>query len=324
MDRSTPFIEVTVAGRPVSTAFYTRLSTASIHDAPGQEADTCELVFDDSGNEIEVPEKGARITVKFGFRGGGGWKMGVFDFDKAMIGGGANGELLTLSCRSADMRSDVKEPLSEHFDDTTIGDIVEHLARRHKHTAKISPELASIKIDYVARAEQSAVDFLTRLADRTNALFAIKGNQFLFLTRGTLQSVSIDKTECESWSFSIEPRPKYGKVAVGWYDRTSNKTVFEEHSTGLEGPVKRLRKSYGSAAEAKKAAEAESDRLGRATGSGSLTLGGRPEIMADTPIIATGFRKEASGQWQVASVDHVYGDTYLTTINLEAPKEGKK
>ena len=46
--------------------------------------------------------------------------------------------------------------------------------------------------------------------------------------------------------------------------------------------------------------------------------------MADTPIIATGFRKEASGQWQVASVDHVYGDTYLTTINLEAPKEGKE
>ena len=56
MDRSRPFIEVDVDGKTVSSAFYTRLSSATISDAPGQEADTCELVFDDQGNAIAVPE----------------------------------------------------------------------------------------------------------------------------------------------------------------------------------------------------------------------------------------------------------------------------
>lgn len=324
MDRSKPFIEVSVDSRVVSGAFYQRLNSATIHDAPGQEADTCELVFDDANNEIEIPAKGARITVRFGFRDAGSWKMGAFDFDKATIDGSDRGELLTLSCRSADMRSDVKEQLSEHFDDVTVGDLVKQLASRHKHQAKVSAALSSIKLDYIARTEQSTIDFLTRLADRMNALFAIKDNQFLFLERGSLPPISIDKSECESWNFSVEPRPKYGKVSVGWFDRAINQTVFEEHSTGLDGPVKRLRKTYGSFGEAKKAAEAEGDRLARATGSGSLTLAGRPEIMADTPIVATGFRKEVSGKWQVASVDHAYNETYITTINLEAPKEGKK
>jgi phage protein D len=324
MDRSRPFIEVSVDGKTVSDAFYLRLASATITDAPGQEADTCELVFDDVNNEIEVPEKGARITVRFGFRDGGTWKMGVFTFEKASIEGGEGGEKVTLSCRSADMRSDVKEPLSEHFDDATVGDIVGELAGRHGYGSKVSPELASIKLGYIARTGQSAVDFLTRLADRTNAMFAVKDNKFLFLTRGSLPPVTIAKGDCESWNFTVEPRPKYGKISCGWYDRTTNETEFEEHSTGLEGPENRLRKVYGSREEARRAAESEGDRLARATGSGSLTLAGRPEILADAPIVTTGFRKEGNGSWRAASVEHRFDHTYMTTINLEAPKEGKK
>ncbi|OKP66785.1 late control protein [Ensifer adhaerens] len=324
MDRSRPFIEVSVDGKIVSDVFYLRLISATITDAPGQKSDTCELVFDDVNNEIEVPDKGARITVRFGFRDGGSWKMGVFVFEKASIEGGADGERITLSCRSADMRSDVKEPLSEHFDDATVGEIVADLAKRHGYGSKVSPELASIKLDYIARTGQSAVDFLTRLADRTNAMFAVKDNKFLFLTRGGLPPVTIDKHDCESWNFTVEPRPKYGKVSCGWYDRTRNTTEFAEHETGLEGPENRLRKVYGSRQEASHAAKSEGERLSRATGGGSLTLAGMPELMADAPILTTGFRKEGNGSWRAASVEHRFDDTYTTTINLEAPKEGKR
>ncbi|MBX8799218.1 late control protein [Ochrobactrum sp. MR28] len=324
MSRTHPFIEVSVNGKSVNNLFYERLVSATITDAPGQKADTCELVFDDSGNEIEVPDKGAKITVRFGFRGASSYKMGVFTFEKASIEGGDGGELVKLSCKSADMRSDVKEPLSEHFDEMTVGNIVSDLAARHGYDSKISNELSSIKLKYIARTEQSTVDFLTRLADRVDALFAVKDNQFLFLTRGSLPPITIRKSQCDSWNFTIEPRPKYGKVQAGWYDRANNRTIYEEHSTGLTGPANRLRKSFSSQQEAKKAAEAEVGRLNRATGSGSLTLAGMPEVMADAPIVAAEFRKECNGNWRVASVEHSYNDTYMTTVNLEAPKEGKK
>lgn len=45
--------------------------------------------------------------------------------------------------------------------------------------------------------------------------------------------------------------------------------------------------------------------------------------MADAPIQTTGFRPEANGLWRCGGVDHVYEDSYTTTIELEAPEEGK-
>jgi len=322
-----PFIEATVNGNAVNDAFYARLSKATIHDAPGQEADTVELTFDDAGNDVAMPKKGAIILVRFGFRGGAqtfSQKMGVFTVEKSRIEGGDRGELLIISGRSADMRSDVKEPLSENFDDATVGDIVKQLASRHGMGAKVDPELAGIKLPYTARFEQSAADFLSRLADRCGGMFAVKDGKFLFLKRGNLPPVTIDKSECESWSFEVEPRPLYGKVQAGWYDRSKNAITYEGVGTGLKGPSKRLRKVFNSADEAKAAASSERDRLGRATGSGSVTLGGRPDLMADTPITTTGFRDEANGAWRCAGVDHTYEETYMTTVELEAPEEGKE
>ncbi len=324
MTRLYPFIEVTVGGKPVSAGFYSRLNSATIHDAPGQDADTCELTFDDAGNAIEMPVAGSIIMVKFGFRDAGSWKMGLFEVEKPRITGGEGGEFLILSGRSAAMGKDVKEPGSEHFDEKTIGGIVQELASRHGYSAKVSPELASIQLPYVARHGQSTADFLTRLADRNGALFAVKDGKFLFLKRGGLPALSIDKNQCESWEFTVEPRPKFSKVEAPWFERTTGKTHFERHSTGLEGPSKRLRTVFNSQSEAKSAASSEGDRLSRATGSGSVTLAGMPEAMADAPIITTGFRAEANGEWRAASVEHSYGETYMTTIELEAPEAGKK
>ncbi|MCL7999169.1 hypothetical protein M8994_13025 [Brucella sp. 21LCYQ03] len=48
MERSHPFIEVSIAGKTVHDAFYQRLVSATIRDEPGQSADTLELVFDDT------------------------------------------------------------------------------------------------------------------------------------------------------------------------------------------------------------------------------------------------------------------------------------
>jgi uncharacterized protein len=324
MARSHPFIEVTVNGKPVSGAFYSRLVSARICDAPGQKADTVDLTFDDAGNEIEMPPNGALIVVRFGFRDFGASKMGVFTVEKPTISGGPHGEFLNLSGRSADMRSDVKEPLSEHFDDQTLGQITEALAARHGYRAKVDQELASIQLPYTARVGQSAVDFLTRLADRFGALFSVKDQTFLLLRRGAfLPPITIHKHECESWEFEFEPRPQYGSSEAGWFDRSKGKVTYETYHGTSGGPRKRMRVIYPTEKEAGAAARSETERLGRATGSGSLTLGGRPEIMADAPLITAGFRPEVNGQWSVAGVDHVYEETYMTTIKLEAPSTGK-
>lgn len=45
--------------------------------------------------------------------------------------------------------------------------------------------------------------------------------------------------------------------------------------------------------------------------------------MADALFVTTGFRKEANGLWRRAGVKHRFADTYMTSIDLEAPEEGK-
>ena len=317
-----PFIRASVNGSPVADTFYSALVSARIHDAPGQEADTVELTFDDKDNMVAMPSKGAAIAVTFG-NGGSGQKMGRFIVESTKIEGGDQGEFIVISGRSADMRSDVKEPLSEHFDDMTIGDIVRQLAGRHGYASKVDGSFDNMKLPYTARYEQGTNDFLTRIADRIGGLFAIKDNKFLMLPHGQLPAVTIDRYECESWSFQVEPRPLYGKVEAGWFDRAKGKVEFEKHDTGLKGASRRIRRILPSQAEAKAAAKSEGDRLGRATGSGSITLAGRPDIMADAPIVTTRFRPEVNGLWRCGGVDHVYEDTYMTTVEVEAPEKGK-
>ena len=318
-----PFIRASVNGNPVADIFYSALVSARIHDAPGQEADTVELTFDDKDNLVAMPAKGAALSVLFGNGAFGAQKMGRFIVEGTAIEGGDDGEFIVVSGRSADMRKDIKEPLSEHFDDMTVGDIVRQLAGRHGYGAKVDPSIASIKLPYLARYEQGADDFLTRIADRFGALFAVKDGKFLMLPHGLLPPVTIDKRECESWKFQIQPRPLYGKVEAGWFDRAKGEVQYEQHDTGMPGAARRLRRILPSQAEAKAAAQSEGNRLGRATGTGSITLYGRPDIMADAPIVTTGFRAEANGLWRCAGVDHVYDDTYKTTVEVEAPEEGK-
>lgn len=323
-----PFINVTIGGKPVSTFFYERLHRASIHDAPGNDSDSCSLVFDDKENTVEMPSSQDMIDIEFGFLDGnsvrsGGSKMGRFVVEKPRIEFGEQGEFLVITGRAAQMGASLKEPLSEHFDNMSPGDIVEELAKRHGHDAKVDDVFKQRLRDYTPRVNQSTLDFLQRLGDRTGALFTIKNRTFLFLQRGQLAPITIHKSECESGYFEIEPRPRYKEAEAGWFERSTAKTIFERYETGLKGPVRRLRTIHSTRKEALQAAKGEAERLGRATGSGSLTFAGRPEVMADTPIIAAGFRDEANGLWRCSGADHEFEETYMTTAALEAPEEGK-
>nr|WP_246067857.1 hypothetical protein [Bartonella saheliensis] len=87
-----------------------------------------------------------------------------------------------------------------------------------------------------------------------------------------------------------------------------------------------MRSCYLCEAEAQAAAASESDRLCRAVGSGSLTLAGRPEIMANHPLLLQGFRMQINGPWKAATVTHRYEKQsgYTTEITLEAPNQGKE
>lgn len=324
--RHKPFISVTVGDKPVNEVFYQRLLTATITDNAGDEADTFEATFDDTGNDLAIPSKDAEILVSFGYHDAISQLMGRFIIETVAIEGGSSGETVRLSGHSADMSEDVKEQASEHFDEQTVGEIVEKLAKRHGYTAQVSPELAGRKVAYVARTNQSAIDFLTRMADRSRATFVIKNGKFLFLKRGQLPVMQLSKSDCSDWSVEVEPRGRYGTVETEYFDRDKGRRNTCSHKTGLTGPVRQLHNCYPTKEEAEAAAASEGDRLCRSTGTGSITLPGMPEMMADQPLELVGFRPEIDGLWRAGTVTHTYDTSsgYITEIQIEAPEEGKE
>ncbi len=252
--------------------------------------------------------------------------MGCFVVESVVSCGGSDGGILRLCGKSASMRKELKEQVSEHFDHKTVGEIVETLAKRHGYQAKVSPQFTQQTLPYVIRTDQSAVDFLTRLADRMRARFLIKDNKFLFLSGDNLPALAIHKHDCSNWEFTLEPRTQYGTIEASYFDRSKGQQCQVKHQTGFSGPVRRLRTCYTCEEEARAAAASESDRLCRTVGSGSLTLEGRPEIMADQPLILQGFRGQINGPWKAATVTHRYEKQsgYTTEITLEAPNKGKE
>ncbi|WP_375692641.1 phage late control D family protein [Bartonella sp. AP258QHHD] len=324
--RTHPFIAVKVGDKPVHEVFYQRLLTATITAHAGNEADTFEAEFDDSGNDLEVPSSNSALQVIFGYENSISAFMGCFVVESVVSCGGSDGEILRLCGKSASMRKELKEQVSEHFDHKTVGEIVETLAKRHGYQAKVSPQFTQQTLPYVIRTDQSAVDFLTRLADRMRARFLIKDNKFLFLSGDNLPALAIHKHDCSNWEFTLEPRTQYGTIEASYFDRSKGQQCQVKHQTGFSGPVRRLRSCYPCQEEARAAAASESDRLCRAVGSGSLSLEGRPEIMADQPLILQGFRGQINGPWKAATVTHRYEKQsgYITEITLEAPNKGKE
>lgn len=327
-----PVIEVFANGKPVNGLFYSQLISATIRDQSGQESDTLTLVFDNRDYSVEVPAEGTVLDVLFGYDDGDLTSMGKFEVDTITSSGGEGGIILTITAHAVDMRKEMKEKSSESFEKTTLGKVLKDTFKAAGKTVEVAAELASIKIEFEARHDQSPYDFATRLADKYNAIFKPGGGVLLFVPRGSqsrisggsMSAVNVDISECTSWSIETKPRPQYSKVSVKHYNAEKAITEIEYHDIGGEGPVRTLKHKARNKAEAKEMAKAEAARLNRARGSGSFTVPGRTDVTAEVDVIATGFGPIENGKWRCDAVEHRFDQSgYTTTIEVESPETPK-
>lgn len=327
----TPKIHVLAGGKPVNGAFYQALKSCTITDKSGQSSDTLKCIFNSPNNSVPLPNEGDILEPFFGYLERGITTMGQFTVDGFTIEGGNEGEYLVLSARSADIRENQKEKGTEHFDNQTLGSILQQSFGRVGAQIEVDPELAGIQIEYEARYDQSVLDFATRLADRYNAIFKPGGGKFIFVKRGNqanMKTVIITKSECASWSVEGQPRPKYSKVVAKWHDTETGKTMFEKEDTGGKGPMRLLKHPYRTKEEAKLAAKAEGINQNRNSASGCFEQYGRIDASAEATVKAVGFGQFIDGEWRADQVDHLFeagsGGGFKTTINVKAPEKQKE
>ncbi len=139
----------------VHEVFYQCLLSATIIDHAENECDTFEAEFDDSGNDLEIPQSKSDLQVSFGYEDSISASMGCFIVESVVSSGSSDGETLRICGKSASMmRKEIKEQTSKHFDSQTVGDIVETLAKRHGSQAKISSEFYEKPLSYVVHTDQ--------------------------------------------------------------------------------------------------------------------------------------------------------------------------
>jgi phage protein D len=248
--------------------------------------------------------------------------MGSYTVDKSTEQFGP--DRLVIDAKAADMGAQLKEQKRRSWADTTIGAVVDQIAREHGLSAVVSPGLAAMPLAHLDQTDEGDMNLLTRLARERGALakfadkrliFAPKGEAKELLSGVTLPLITIDQGECSPGStLDRRERNNYKSVRAFWY--SDAQAERKEVMTGDGRPVYTIRNKYQDAQSAVRAAEAKlaEFRRGALTMIGTLSKG-RPEMFAEAPVLFTGFpsHRLPGQRFVLTDVSHSFGDGGYTS-----------
>ncbi|UXD90718.1 phage late control D family protein [Cronobacter sakazakii] len=310
--RMTPAYMLRINAKDITTVISERLLSLTLTDNRGFEADQLDIELDDADGQLELPIRGAVLTLFMGWQGEALIGKGDFTVDEIEHRGAP--DTLTIRARSADFRGTLNSRREESYHDTTLGAVVETIAARNKLKARIAPELARIPVSHIDQAQESDAKFLTRLAERNGAEVAIKAGVLMFIKAGAgmtaggkaIPQITITRSDGDRHQFAIADRGAYTGVTAKWLHTKDPKPKEVKvkrkpkvkHLRALEHPKATKKKkekkapearegeymageadnvfvlttTYASKAQAMRAAQAKWDKLQRGVAEFSITL----------------------------------------------------
>ena len=326
-DLKTPDYRIIVNGRDISALVSNRLISLTHSDSRGMQSDTLQIELQDTTNDLELPPLAALIFLAIGWKNSPLEEKGTYTVSELDYSGPPN--KLSLTATSADLRGTSKNGLSAHksrsFHQTTVGNIVEQIAKEHSLTPSISSNFKNMKIEHIDQTEESDIRFLTRLARINKAFLNIKSDHLLFVVQGIgttitgkrLPPVKVNIEDCSSFNFRKQSRDEYTGVIAYWNDLKGAKR--QQALFGTAENTRELTGTFASKDEALRAAQSELEQLKRSTKTLNLSLtSGRPEIETGYFLELSGFKPEIQEiEWEISSVTNSINDQGFVT-NIEA------
>lgn len=322
-----PDFSITLNGRDLTGLVDPVFMRLSISECRADEADTLDLVLDDSTGKLDIPARGAVLSVAIGWAGQPLVDKGSFTVNEVQHSG--TPDIITVRARSASMTKGMGERQEKSWHAQTIGDIVRTIAGRHKLKPQVGDALGKIRIAHIDQTHESDMSFLTRLAKRYDAVMTVKEGNLLFLPIGKgvtasgkeLEPIDITRADGDQHNYHISERENYSAVRAYWHNNGEKK----RHSVVVGGEdnhnVKVLPENYPSQAEAEKAATAEFQRTQRSQCTFDLMLAnGVPALRPEVPVTVSGWKPEIDAiDWLVQKVRHEISDSsgYTCAIQLE-------
>jgi phage protein D len=321
---STPAFRILADGADVTQAIADRLLSMRISDQAGQQSDSLEIALDDRGSLLPVPRSGAWLRVWLGYSSGGKLPvyMGSFAVDEVDLSMGPRSMVIKATAAQTAPEL-VKEQKTESWHKTTLGEVVEKIAKRNGLTLVIKGGLGSVPIKHEDQTNESDQSFLTRLAEKYKATIKPADGKLVVTPRSQgAGTFAIKVDEVTDWRATLKNRGAYGQVKTKWLDRKTNTEKVE--TFGEKGPLPAYedKQLFRDQAEAKKAAESRLQSLKSGEVRISLRMPGRPELNADGQVTLQGFREYVDGAWVIKQITHeLAGGGYTTSV--ECGTEGE-
>lgn len=318
-----PIFQVKLDGQDITSRIKPLLSSLSITSARHGTADQLDLVIDATSGRVALPRTGVLVDVMIGWDTGVSMQ-GSFTIDEVEHAGAP--DQITIRGRSAAMASNLRTRRERSWSNTTIGSVVEQIAKEHNLTPRVSDKLASIGVTQIDQTE-SDMAMLNRLGKLWDAVATIKAGKLLFGPIGEAQTVGgtalptlrIARSSGDQHRYHAADRDAYTGVRAHWHDFGSagQRSTLAGHSDR----VKVLRGQFASKEDADRAASAEMARVKRGAGTFELTLAlGRPDAYPEMPAQVTGWNETIDGiDWIVTKASHSIDSNggYTTKLELE-------
>lgn len=314
-----PAYDIALAGQRISPELGARLQSLRLTDRRGLEADQLDIVLEDHDGRLDLPPRGAELRLALGWQGQGLIDRGTYIVDEVEHAGAP--DTLTIRARSADMRQGLPGKRTQSWDDLTLRDILGTIAARHDLTPRVADEFAGIRITHIDQTDESDMHFLSRLAERFDAVATVKAGNLLFIAAGQattaggleIPPIRLHRQAGDTHRYSVTDRDAYTGVKAHWNDTAEAER--QEVIAGSDDNAKALRPTYASREDALAAAQAEWQRLQRGGASFRLDLAeGRPDLYPETPVTLAGWKPEIDATaWLITEISHDLSDSALTS-----------
>lgn len=331
----TPRYRIEADGVDVTAGFNDRMIDLTVTDHDGMQADEFRVQLDDRDFRLVPPRKGAILSVWMDDgRGGGLAPMGEFEvkgrtrrFSKSA------GRVMEISGKSADMRKTLKRPWSQAYTNTTYEGLVQEVAARHGLTAKVSPSIASLRIEYEGQAEESDLHLISRLARDVDAICKVSKGQIIMRARDDLDMAPLllrqsDFIDCQ---VSDDDRAQHSRSTAHHHNRGKVRRDPESYDNDEgdqygDAPEHQLRHTYPTADRAQAAAKGRMRMLQRKEKRLHGVLTGDTTIMAGLPAVIAWGLELYDGAYTLKTVVHhmTKSGGMTTTIDSDKGRKGKK
>ncbi|MDG6369478.1 phage late control D family protein [Glaesserella parasuis] len=342
--------------KDITTLLSQRLMNLTLTDSRGFEADQLDFTLDDTDGLLELPSRGAILSLGLGWKDEALTFKGEYTVDEVEHSGAP--DCVTIRARSADLRGSLMNRHERSFHKTTLGKIVQQIADENQLQAMVGDAYKNLEIKHIDQTDESSISFLTRLAEEHDAIATVKNGRLLFIKSGKSTTASgqklpefiLTRQDGDSHRFAIAEGDNYKAVKAYWHDTATGKrgeVIIDENTevkkvnkTTKKGKIskkqttviqqnkpvesdndqiKTLRHTYATQRTALNACKRHFEKLQRGVATFSLNLAeGNAELIPETTVNVVGFKAEIdSNAWIVTQVTHSISENSGFTTAIE-------